>query len=198
MFSRGVALRVFLMFPLGGLALPCAVQAGTVLYVDDTATGANDGSTWCDGYVHLQDALTAATASGGAITEIRVAQGLYQPDRDSANPSGTEDREDTFQLINGVAIKGGYAGCGTADPDERNVEVHPTILSGDLSGDDASVPCTRNSPDCDSFGELCVDGFCIISDNNAENSYHVVTGSDTDDTPLLDGFTFTGGNADGP
>jgi parallel beta-helix repeat protein len=33
--------------------------------------------------------------------------------------------------------------------------------------------------------------------NDAENSYHVVTGSGTDDTAVLDGFTITAGNANG-
>ena len=32
-------------------------------------------------------------------------------------------------------------------------------------------------------------------DDNSDNSYHVVTGSDTDITALLDGFTITAGNA---
>lgn len=49
-----------------------------------------------------------------------------------------------------------------------------TILSGDLSGDDGS-----------NFA------------NNSENSYQVVVGGGTDATAFLDGFTITGGNANG-
>ncbi len=41
------------------------VQRQSILYVDDTATGADNGSGWCDAYVFLQDALAAASASGG-------------------------------------------------------------------------------------------------------------------------------------
>ena len=162
------------------------VAAGSVLYVDDTATGANDGSTWCDAYTDLQPALATATAGD----EVRVAQGIYRP----AGPGG--DRTATFQLVNGVALRGGYAGCGAPDPDDRDIAAHETILSGDLSGDDTPVACTNNSPNCDSFGRLCVDNFCIIKQNNTENSYHVVTGSGTDTTAILDGFTITAGNAD--
>ena len=33
--------------------------------------------------------------------------------------------------------------------------------------------------------------------DNSDNSYHVVTGSGTDNTAVLDGFTITGGNASG-
>ena len=32
--------------------------------------------------------------------------------------------------------------------------------------------------------------------NNGENSYHVVTGSGTDSTAVLDGFTITGGKCE--
>jgi hypothetical protein len=81
----------------------------------------------------------------------------------------------TFRFINGVTIKGGYTGFGEPDPDARDIAQYKTILSGDLNGDDG--------PD---FA------------NNSENSYHVVTGSGTDGTAALDGFTITGGNADGP
>ena len=94
---------------------------------------------------------------------IRVANGTYLPD-----PNGLADpREATFQLANGVTIEGGYAGCGAADPDERDFTVYETTLSGDIG----------------------------TQGNNADNSYHVVTGSGTDATAVLDGFTVTHGRA---
>lgn len=160
-----------------------AVAAGAqpVLYVDHSAAGTNDGSSWCDAYLFLQDALAAAEARNNDadptndVNEIRVAQGVYRPDRSAANPQGTGDRETTFQLLNGVALRGGYASCGAPDPDERDITAYETILSGDLDGDDSPV-----------FA------------NNAENSYHVVTGSGRDNSAVLDGFTIVGGNATGP
>jgi hypothetical protein len=139
-----------------------------VYYVDGDANSANDGSSWEDAFNHLQDALFAVSCG----KEIRVAEGIYEPDANSGNPDGNGDRNATFQLVNGVRIKGGYAGVGAPDPNERNVWLYETILCGDLNGDDGP-------------------GFV----NNAENSYHVVTGSGTDDTAVLDGFTITGGNA---
>ncbi|GAI80669.1 unnamed protein product, partial [marine sediment metagenome] len=66
-----------------------------------------------------------------------------------------------------------YAGSAEPDPDARDTDEYKTILSGDLSGDDGP-----------NFA------------NNGENSYHVVTGSNTDETAVLDGFTIAGGNAD--
>ncbi|MHC4691269.1 MAG: choice-of-anchor Q domain-containing protein [Planctomycetota bacterium] len=137
-----------------------------IIYVDDDAAGANDGSSWADAFNYLQDALTAAWSGD----EIRVAQGIYKPDQGSVVTPG--DREATFQLINGVTIKGGYAGYGEPDPNARDIDVYETILSGDLAGYDG--------PD---FA------------NNTENNYHVVTGSGTSELAVLDGFTITAGNA---
>lgn len=166
-----------------------------IIYVDDTATGANDGSTWCDAFIYLQDALATAEASGGTVTEIRVAQGTYKPDQGANVTPG--DRTASFNLVDGVALRGGYGGCSAADPDERDILAHESILSGDLNDNDIPVACTSNSPDCDLFGRLCVNDFCIISGNNVENSYHVVTGSGTDSTAIVDAFAITAGNANG-
>ncbi len=142
-----------------------------IYYVDADAEGNNSGRNWSNAFNHLQDAL-AAGAGGG---EIRVAQGIYKPDRHSAHPDGTGERGASFGLINGVSILGGFAGFGESDPNERDVEVYETILSGDLNGDD--------EPD-----------FANID----ENSCHVVASSGTDETALLDGFTITAGNAETP
>ena len=62
--------------------------AGIIIYVDDDASGANDGSSWTDAYNYLQDALAAAWSGD----EIRVAQGIYTPDSNSADPNGSGDR----------------------------------------------------------------------------------------------------------
>ena len=166
--TKLTTLRVISVFLVAlGVA---ATAAGGTIYVDVDAGGANNGSSWTDAYRYVQDGLAGAWSGD----EIRVAQGVYIPDQNSANPGGSGDREATFQLITGVTIKGGYAGPGEPDPNERDVEAYETVLSGDLAGNDG--------PD---FA------------NNDENSYHVVTGSNTDGTTVLDGFTITAGNANG-
>ncbi|MHC4675993.1 MAG: right-handed parallel beta-helix repeat-containing protein, partial [Planctomycetota bacterium] len=135
------------------------VTAGSpIIYVDADAAGANDGWSWEDAFNHLQDALAAAVSGD----QIRVAEGTYKP-------TSSGDRTATFQLINGVAIYGGFAGAGAGDPNERDVELYETILSGDI-----------NTPG-----------------DSSDNSYHVVTGSGTDDTAVLEGFTISEGNANG-
>ena len=166
------------LWPIVLIALvSSAAQAGPVLYVDDDAPPGGDGAGWRTAYRFLADALTAA--SGGGIGEIRVGQGTYQPDRDELNPLGTGNRQVTFQLINGVALMGGYAGFGAPDPDARNIELYETILSGDLLSND--------DPDQFPGGPTF-----------EENCYHVVTGSGTDETAVLDGFSITAGNDDRP
>ena len=47
-------------------------------------------------------------------------------------------------------------------------------------------------------GETILSGDIGIADDNSDNSYHVVIGSGTDATAVLDGFTIKGGNANGP
>ena len=141
---------------------------GRTIFVNVTATGNNNGWGWTDAFTHLQDALAVAQPGD----EIRVAEGIYRPDRNSDNPNGSGDRTISFALKNGVSIRGGYAGPQASQT--RDIKLHESILSGDIASDDG--------PD---FA------------NNRENNFHVVTGSGTDETAMLDGFTITGGNADG-
>jgi predicted outer membrane repeat protein len=151
-------------------AAATAAAPAQVHHVDDDAAPGGDGASWETAYPFLQDALAAAVPGD----EVRVAQGAYRPDRDESNPPGTGDRAATFQLPDAVSVLGGYAGLGAPEPDERDVDLHETILSGDLLGND-------------------LPGFV----NYDENSHHVVTGSGTGPTTRLEGFTITAGNANG-
>ena len=166
----------FVLFVVGA-AVPGGVAAQRVLYVDAGASGANDGSAWADAFIDLQDALAAA----GQGDEIWVAEGVYKPvvPADSANVINPE-RARLFQLKNGVSLYGGFAGAETSR-DERDVLAHPTILSGDLLGND------NDNVDPD-------------EPTRADNSWHVVKAGDVnlgavDSTTVFDGFTVTGGNA---
>ena len=151
-----------------GTALSIVVSECVTIYVDEDASGANNGASWDDAFNYLQDALDLAAASSGATTQICVAGGTYWPDLGQYHTAG--ERAGTFQLINGVAVKGGYAGAGEPDSNARDTQLYETVLSGDT-------------------GKVY---------DNSDNSYHVVTGSGTDNTAILDGFVITGGNADVP
>jgi hypothetical protein len=149
------------------------------IFVDIDAAGANNGTSWENAYNYLQDALIEADSALKPV-EIMVAEGIHTPDSNSTDPNGSGDRNATFQLKNGVTLKGGYAGHGEPDPDARDINLYETILSGDLDGNDVEV----NDP-CDLENEP----------TRAENSYHVVTGLEIDANAVLDGFTIIGGNA---
>jgi len=179
--ANKTTLKTRLMVSVCLLAI-VSTAAGKIIHVDADATGANEGTSWADAYNFLQDALADANSSEKPV-EIQVVQGVYTPDSNSAVPDGTGNREATFQLINGVTLKGGYAGFGEPDPNAHDIELYETILSGDLNGDDANV-----ADPIDLLGKP----------NRAENSYHVVTASATDETAILDGFTVTAGNANSP
>ncbi|UCE59113.1 MAG: hypothetical protein JSU63_16915 [Phycisphaerales bacterium] len=135
------------------------------LFVDARAPEGGDGRSWSAAYRSLRDAFSVAADGSGLVEEIWIAAGTYTP----APPQG--DRAATFKLVNGVRVIGGFAGWEET-VDQRDPFANPTILSGDLNGDDRP-------------------GFL----NNGDNSYHVLTGSGTDATAVLDGVTITAGNA---
>jgi hypothetical protein len=156
-----------------------SVTSAKIIYVDADANGLNDGTSWVNAYKFLQDALADANDSPKPV-EIRVAQGIYKPDQGGNKTPG--DRTASFQLKNEVALKGGYAGFGEIGPNARDIDLYETILSGDLDGNDVNV---------NDLADL------LDEPTRSENSYHVVTGSGTDATAVLDRFTITGGNANG-
>jgi len=128
------------------------------IFVKTDGTGA--GTSWNDAYGDLQTAMAAAVSGD----QIWVKAGTYTP------TTGT-DQAICFELKSGVEVYGSFAGNETL-LSQRQIAAHPTILSGDLNGDDV--------------------GFT----NNGDNSYHVVCIDGVVNT-VFDGFTVTAGNADG-
>ncbi|NIV37025.1 MAG: hypothetical protein GWN58_48615, partial [Anaerolineae bacterium] len=74
---------------------------GGIIYVDKDAVGRDDGTTWKHAYTDLQDALDEAEP----LSEIWVAAGTYKP---SWRFILDDSRSATFQMVNGVAIYGGF------------------------------------------------------------------------------------------
>ncbi|RME12714.1 MAG: hypothetical protein D6802_03465, partial [Ardenticatenia bacterium] len=101
---------VFLLALAGLISLSTGsvhAATGPRCYVKAGATGAADGSSWTDAYTTVQNALANANC-----TEIWVAKGVYYPDEGTGQTN--DDRASTFQLKNGVALYGGFAGTETA------------------------------------------------------------------------------------
>ncbi len=136
-------------------------QPAPRLYVSQAALGANTGLSWTDAYTNVQLALTSVIS--GTPTEIWVARGTYLP-----GPQGTIRA--TFDLPRGAALYGGFAATETLRI-ERNIAANPTILSGDLAGNDQPVP--------NQFY------------NRQDNVFRLVTMRGADQTTVLDGFTLT-------
>ncbi len=115
----------FLIFTL--LAL-CSffLTAQDTIYVNDDASGANNGSSWQDAFTNLQIAIDSA----GWNDEIWVAKGLYFPKTDKDGNSPSNPREKTFHLKEGIQVYGGF--LGTEISRERDVKANPTVLSGDI------------------------------------------------------------------
>ena len=144
-------------------------SAAAAVYGKADATGANNGASWADAHTDLQTAL-ANTASG----EIWVAAGTYFP-------SATGSVNATFQLKNNVALYGGFVGTETL-LSQRNWTANVTTLSGDINHDDV-----YGSPTWYDYG----DGFRGYTGN----TLYVTTGSNTDTSAVLDGFTVKAGTS---
>jgi predicted outer membrane repeat protein len=159
------------------LAMVCAAQ-GKVIYVDDTSPGANLGSSWAHAFWFLQDALAAAEPGD----EIWVAEGVYKPDRGAGFTP--EDQEASFELVDKVAIYGGFPnGGGTRGGPEERDPSNETVLSGDLKGND------RPSLEPEDLANLHGD------QDRRDNSYHVISATECSGLTILDTVTVTGGNA---
>ncbi len=116
----------------------------------------------CGDNADWSNACTLSYAMSIAVSgdELWVASGIY-------TPTITGDRAATFTLHNGIALYGGFAGTENAR-NQRNIAANLTILSGDIDHNDSASPATNTSQ--------------IVGNN----SYHVITGSGTDCTAVLD------------
>ncbi len=165
----------FTRWGVGGIAALVLVHvtvSAAVIYVDSDAPGGGDGTSWAGAYADLGRALDVAIAGD----EVRVAGGVYRP-----GPAGG-DRASWFFIDSPIRLIGGFAGTGQPDPDARDLAAYPTILSGDLNGDDLVEMWLEDLP-----GEP----------TRQDNAYHVVRFGDHAGGSILDGFIITGGNANG-
>ncbi len=165
-----VLTMVISLIPIMTLTASAAEDEPSIIFVNEAAAGSADGSSWDNAYTTLQAALAAA----GDGYQIWVAKGTYFPTSVNGIVDASVenyDRYKHFQMKNGVAIYGGFAGDEAADFDlsTRDFVVNETILSGDIG----------------------------IQGDDSDNSYHVIKNSGADSTAVLSGFTITGGKADG-
>ena len=113
----------------------------------------------CESWAHACELRYALTSSVSG-QEVWVKTGTY-------TPTGGTERTATFQLKDGVALYGGFAGSEMLRG-QRNPAGYHSILSGEIG-----------------------------AAGSADNSYHVVTGPTGPTGAILDGISITGGNANG-
>ena len=159
-----------LLLEVASLITISDLQAQSIYYVDDDASGNTNGTSWVDAYTDLQTSLNIAIAGD----TIYVAGGTYKPsiEIDFDERGGSDSREATFQIPDSVIIFGGFAGTENTPIsqnvlDERDFATNPSILSGDIG---------------------------TINDSS-DNVYHVIYTHNVSATTVLDGFTITNGNA---
>jgi len=160
--------------------MDCSQITFNVVYVDSSAQGLNNGSSWLNAFTHLQSAFKLINSCGG-IDSIKVAKGTYYPSQIDTIISYdlcgnivdvnyiTTDRSISFNIPDSVVIQGGYEGIQGMNPDGLDWFCNPTILSGNIQQDNDST----------------------------NNSYHVVVTVNVDSSTVVDGFTITEGQADG-
>ena len=174
--SLSILFTLVMLFGFANVS-PSAAQTGTTFYVKQAATGTGDGLSWANATT-LQAALGSATSGA----EIWVAKGLYKP-------TGGTDQTVSFNLVPGVAVYGGFPATGAPAFNQRDWVANPTVLSGDLGGDDIT----------DANG-VVTNWANIKNTTSYNNSFHVVIANGTTGTPItnstiLDGFTITAGDA---
>ena len=163
-------------------------------YVDKDAVGLNDGTNWQNAFNDLQDALDCVRA-GTCPAPIWVAAGVYYPDEGASVTA--DDPAESFYLIEGVNMYGGFDGVGAGGVGgvkevflfQQDITLYKTILSGDIQQDDID-------PNGDGI-------ITDASDIVGTNSQHVVyvdainLGAITDST-VLNGFRITAGSNGAP
>lgn len=131
-------------------------------YVDANANGNGSGDSWANAINDLQIAIGNASS---ATSEIWVAAGTYTPG---------SSRTDAYNIdLDNLKIYGGFNGTETS-VSQRDIAANPTILSGDINGDDAGHG----------------------TGTRGDNNYHVMIINQADNI-TIDGFDIRYGHANG-
>lgn len=183
------------------------------VYVDQSAPAGGDGTTWARAFDNLQDAL--GKAEPGDV--LRVAQGTYLPAPLGGSPAAYFCMKDHVQLL------GGYAGIGSTNPDQRDPDLFPTILSGDQAQNDEPIStcCAAHAPASGCEDVECTATVCAYAPaccsvawtalcaqlaeqhcpqacaRRLDNSNHVIVCIDKPVSTVIDGVTIRQGNAEG-
>jgi len=154
----------FLLFLLSiGIVTNSYSQTITNIYVDSSATGLNNGTSWANAFTSFDSALNVSRRQ--LIDTVYVAKGTYKPSQlppGSIGSTGTRDY--SFYFPDFGQYVGGFPSGGGVRDAKRN----RTILSGDIG---VAGDISDNTYHVTIFAdvEFDMDGF-IISDGNANGT----------------------------
>ncbi|MES2774449.1 MAG: choice-of-anchor Q domain-containing protein [Bacteroidota bacterium] len=150
------------------LNVPICGFTNGIVYVNGLAVGNNGGRDWANAFTDLKTAINAIPTINASGCNVTQIRVAAG----TYKPTTGTDRNASFAMLNNIAIYGGFAGNEPANYDLslRNFTANTTILSGNIG-----------------------------TAGNADNSYNVIKnlGNSLNNTAKLDGFTITGGNANG-
>jgi len=142
--------------------VPAVPDGNGIVYVDSAVAAPGNGSSWTSALKYLSNATESAKTNIG-IKEVHIAKGSYYP-------SGEKEllySDSTFLIQRaGLKLLGGYANGGGT----RNIEMYPTILSGDI-------------------------GVPLDTADNTANVLVIQNIADGADSLIVDGLTITGGKS---
>ncbi|MEW6775503.1 MAG: tandem-95 repeat protein [Bdellovibrionota bacterium] len=160
---------------------PCTGQQ--VVYVDDTAAGANNGSNWADAYTTLP---VPAQLSAGQ--QVWVAEGTYKAGSATAT---------VLTMADGVEYYGGFVGTEGSVAERSDPFANPAILSGDQD-DSGTFTADDSYHVVVAASNARLDGFAVTAGNAAGVSPNDAGGGIYNSLTLnltLENLIVTGNNA---
>ncbi len=151
--------RSYAIYVSGDVIGDCSMDS--IIYVDLNASGLKNGSDWTNAFSNLGAALSIQEACDN-VDEIRIKEGTYLP-----NVIG--DRAQGFELGSNVTIIGGFQSSGSPVLGDQDIDLYPTILSGDIG----------------------------MTDISSDNIYHVISATSSIDSASLEALIIENGNSDG-
>jgi len=142
--------------------------AQVIVYVAADAPSGGDGTSWRSAFRYLRDGLQQQLVHGSTPVEVRVARGLYRPDQSDLGLATPGSKNSLFRLWSRVSVLGGFAGPGSADPDERDPSLHLTTLTGVLT---TGVKCHQVIRAIGASQPILLDGVHVIDGHAASSSF---------------------------
>ena len=126
-------------FPISAATTAVAQYNRVIIYVNQNATGANNGTSWTNAFVLLQSALNVAVSGN----QIWVAAGTYAPTSDYGLGIGAPGMH--FEMVSGVGIYGGFAGTERRSASGTGRRTSPSSAATSAAMSSIRIPISMGS-----------------------------------------------------